>query len=480
MRTLILFTYCLLFSAVWGQINFFNLYTDNGDDFGEGIVQLEDSSYVITGSSSSFGFGPSDAFLLKIDSLGNYLWSKNYGGVEADVGRRVMYNPGDGFYVAGTTNSFGSGAYDFYLFKTDLTGNLLWEKTYGGSGWEKLNDAVLTNDGHIIFVGETSSNPNQDRQSVIYKLNLAGDSILAIQSNHTGSDYLNSLTYFQDTLFSVTGPLYDMDSLKWKSTVSTYHIDGSLIWSDTISINGDCKIQDLTYANGELFLVGGMNTSDFSSFGRYRTKYSIAGSFISQNSSNSSSIYIDKDICEYGSTGDFIITFEYEDSSIPGNGLDLAIWKYSFPFTNLNQWTPVPYLNDDKIGQTIKTSDSSVISVGTSSGYNQSYNNVFVSKIGPGSQFPDASAPHNTQPLVSTIAIELENTLYLVPNPTTEYFTIKGVQCFNCTKEVFDLRGNTVLKTTDTKVDISSLGRGAYLVIVNSEKGVFRKRLVIQ
>lgn len=480
MRTVILFTYCLFFSAVWGQINFFNLYSDNGDDFGEGIVQLEDSSYIITGSSSSFGFGPSDAFLLKIDSLGNYLWSKNYGGVEADVGRRVMYNPGDGFYVAGTTNSYGDGSYDFYLFKTDLTGNLLWEKTYGGSGWEKLNDAVLTNDGHIIFVGETSSNLNQDRQSIIYKLNLSGDSIMAIESNHAGSDYLNSLTYFQDTLFSVTGPLYDIDSSKWKSTVSTYHIDGSLIWSDTISVNGDCKIQDLTYANGELFLVGGYNTPDFSINGRYRVKYDLNGSLTSQDFSNTTSVYIDKDICEYGSSGFFIISFEYEDPLIPGNGWDLAIWKWGFPFVNQFIWTPVPYVNDDKIGQTIKTSDGSVVSVGTTSSHNQSYNNVFVSKIGPGSQFPDASAPHNTQPLVSTLELEKENTLYLVPNPTTEYFTIKGVQCFNCTKEVFDLRGNTVLKTTDTKVDISSLERGVYLVSVNSGGVILKKRLVIQ
>lgn len=63
MRTLILLFLLNSFYSVYGQINFFNLYTDNGDDFGEGIVQLEDSSFVITGSSSSFGWGSTDAFL---------------------------------------------------------------------------------------------------------------------------------------------------------------------------------------------------------------------------------------------------------------------------------------------------------------------------------------------------------------------------------------------------------------------------------
>lgn len=479
MRLLSVLVYCMFTLISSGQISFFNIYSDSGDDFGEGIVQLEDSSYVITGSSSSFGFGPSDAFLLKIDSLGNYLWSKNYGGTESDNGRRVLYNPGDGFYVAGTTNSFGNGAYDFYLFKTDLNGDLVWEKTYGGSGWEKLNDAVLTNDGHIIFVGESSSNINQDRQGVIYKLNLSGDSIFTIQSNHTGIDFLNSLTYYQDSMISVTGPLYDSDSSKWKSSISTYHIDGTLIWTDTLSINGDCKIQDLTYSNSELFLVGGVNTSDFNSFGRYRVKYGLNGSLISQNSSNTSIFYTDKDICEFGNTGDFIISFEYEDDAIPGNGLDLAIWKYGFPFTNLNQWTPVPYVNDDKIGQTIKTLDNSVISVGTTSSYNQSYNNVFVSKIGPGSQFPNATAPHNTQSLVRVVELESDH-IIISPNPTDKQFSITGQEGAILELSIVSMGGMVVLKTKETNIDVSTLNPGVYVVNIFCEQGVFKKRLVIR
>ena len=52
---------------VSGQIDFYKIYTNNGYDFGQGIVQLEDSSYVVTGSSSSFQNGASQAFLLKVD-----------------------------------------------------------------------------------------------------------------------------------------------------------------------------------------------------------------------------------------------------------------------------------------------------------------------------------------------------------------------------------------------------------------------------
>lgn len=479
MRTLIILFLLSSFYSVYGQINFFNLYTDNGDDFGEGIVQLEDSSYVITGSSSSFGWGSTDAFLLKIDSFGNYLWSKNYGGPESDGGRRVMYNPGDGFYVAGTTNSYGNGAYDFYLFKTDLSGNLIWERAYGGSGWERLNDAVLTNDGYILFVGETSSNSAQDRNSTLYKLDLNGDTLYTRQSQSTGTDYISSMTYYQDTLISISGNIDHPDSSKWLGYVSTYHTNGNLLWSDTIAINGDCFINDLTFANNQLYLVGGVNSPDNSSYGRLRIKYDLVGSILSLNTSSTTSYYSDKDVCEYGNTGDFIISFEYEDPSIPGNATDLAIWKYSFPFTNLNQWTPVPYLNNDLIGQTIKTNDNSVVSVGSTSGYNQSFNNVFVSKIGPGSVFPNATAPHNTQQLVS-LTENSYNSIKIYPNPASNMLTVSGDFDQLESLVINDLKGKLVLSSNSKQIDVSELTQGVYITTIRTNKGTARKRLVIQ
>ena len=87
----LLFLFILSPILVSGQIDFYKIYTNNGYDFGQGIVQLEDSSYLITGSSSSFQNGASQAFLLKVDSLGNYNWSKNFGGSESEGGRRVLY-----------------------------------------------------------------------------------------------------------------------------------------------------------------------------------------------------------------------------------------------------------------------------------------------------------------------------------------------------------------------------------------------------
>ena len=143
MRILVLIISFVLPVFIAGQISFYKVYSDDGYDKGYGIVQLQDSSYMLTGSSSSFD-NNAQVYLLHIDSLGNYIWSNSYGGAESDVAKRILYQPGFGYFIAGTTNSFGNGAYDALLMKIDENGLLEWEKSYGQAGWDQINDAVLT------------------------------------------------------------------------------------------------------------------------------------------------------------------------------------------------------------------------------------------------------------------------------------------------------------------------------------------------
>jgi len=112
----ILFFVFLGFSSE-AQIKFYKVYSDNGNDFGESIVQLADSSYTVVGRSSSFGYGPSQAFMMHLDSLGNREWAKSFGGLETDGAKKVLHIENKGYWVSGFTNSFGGNDYDFYCLK---------------------------------------------------------------------------------------------------------------------------------------------------------------------------------------------------------------------------------------------------------------------------------------------------------------------------------------------------------------------------
>src|SRR5690554_6660330 len=77
------------------QISFYKKFTSGPFDQGNGLTQLPDSSYAITGSSGEFDENSGQAFLMLLDSMGNHLWTKDYGGSGDDIGVRVIHLPGD-------------------------------------------------------------------------------------------------------------------------------------------------------------------------------------------------------------------------------------------------------------------------------------------------------------------------------------------------------------------------------------------------
>jgi len=80
------------------------------------------------------------------------VWTKTFGGALADVGNSVIQTNDGGFVVAATTSSFGAGGQDIWLIKTDENGDTLWTKTFGGIGDDITSNVVQTIDkGYAIF-----------------------------------------------------------------------------------------------------------------------------------------------------------------------------------------------------------------------------------------------------------------------------------------------------------------------------------------
>ena len=131
-----------------------------GGDKGEDASSLEetfDGGYIIAGISSSFGSTGADFYLIKIDASGNLLWQRTYGGTGRDFARSVQQSLDGGFIIAGDTESFGVGGSDVYLVKTDGTGNFLWQKTFGGNRYDYGRSVQQTYDGGYIVAGEITT-----------------------------------------------------------------------------------------------------------------------------------------------------------------------------------------------------------------------------------------------------------------------------------------------------------------------------------
>ena len=132
-------------------------YGGSDSDVGSSVTQTSDGGYIVTGWTASFGAGYSDFYLVKTDFEGDTLWTRTYGGSDRDYGESVAQTSDGGYIVAGKTESFGAGSYDFYLVKTDALGDTIWTRTYGGSGYDEARSVSQTPDGGYIVAGRTRS-----------------------------------------------------------------------------------------------------------------------------------------------------------------------------------------------------------------------------------------------------------------------------------------------------------------------------------
>jgi hypothetical protein len=126
------------------------------DEQGWSVQQTFDHGYIISGFTGPYLMA-SDIYLIKIDSIGNLLWTKTYGGAADEKGRQVVQTSDTGYIVTGHTTSFGAGAYDVYVVRTDSLGDSLWTKTYGGTNNERAWSVQQTVDTGYIITGGTYS-----------------------------------------------------------------------------------------------------------------------------------------------------------------------------------------------------------------------------------------------------------------------------------------------------------------------------------
>lgn len=441
MQILKIFTAALclvLAQSAQAQIKFFNIYTNDGYDYGEGITQLSDSSYLVTGSSSSFGYGPSQAFIMHVDSMGNHLWAKSYGGTESDWGRRIFAVEGDGIYVAGYTNSTGNGSFDYYFFKTDMQGNLLFEKTYGGSKFEKLHGAVMMPDTTFILVGETISNETEVEDMYLMRLKANGDTIWTQTFGSPGKDIARNVNILNDTTFVVVGD-YFTDSLVQKAFVMSMHVDGTILWTRFPGANGTFSLNDVTVNNGIVRAVGynkrmNANNEEVCYLYRYlaQTNGTLIFDLIDENVTYSRLEYI----TSYGSQNKFYVAEQATSANTPvyPQGEDCFIQRYTEYLFWDNALLNTSYIGQDQSSQMIPTSDGGAILVGYNSAYGGGGANTMLIKIGPNDDYPASYTPPVENTLVHVKELSSDYKLSVYPNPvgsvlhiSSEVYGIKNV-----------------------------------------------------
>ena len=155
-------------------------YGGPGEEHTLGLYPATDGGFIICGSSSSFGSGDNDAYVLKIDENGLQQWSRNYGGLLQDEAMGIVSSDDGGYAVTGFTKSFGFPLAGF-LIKTDVFGNQQWMKLFGENGTNKdFKWIVKCDDGGYAMTGSVQLPGRADDDFYFVKTDSEGNASLSV------------------------------------------------------------------------------------------------------------------------------------------------------------------------------------------------------------------------------------------------------------------------------------------------------------
>jgi hypothetical protein len=202
----------MLCASMNAQVTWKCTYGAFDEDWGMDVLRTNANDIVVVGSSGSFGYGSSDIYAFKVDSNGVRLWSRSFGGVLIDEGASVVEMSDGSYVIAGSTNRDAATGYDGLLIRIGPSGDLIWEKTYGGADWDWFNDLAVTVDGGLILAGKTYSE-GAGGQAWILRMNELGDTLWTRHWGDQGDDEANAVVTTSDGGSAWTGSLMVNDQL---------------------------------------------------------------------------------------------------------------------------------------------------------------------------------------------------------------------------------------------------------------------------
>jgi hypothetical protein len=216
-----------------GEVQWTKVFGGSGSDVINSAVKTSDGGIIMVGTTTSFGASQIDVMIIKTDETGDLEWSKFYRMPGDDYGMSIRQTDDGGYAIAGYSNSFGAGNNDILFMKIDASGEVIWDKFFGGP----FNDVVLSmkyfNGGGFILAGNTFSN---NASGDILLLSLYGDGVFNWCKTYGGEDYdqANDVQITSDAGYIVAGYTKSYGLISGDAFFIKTTGNGTLEWSKTI------------------------------------------------------------------------------------------------------------------------------------------------------------------------------------------------------------------------------------------------------
>jgi hypothetical protein len=498
-----------VFSQVPPTIQWEKSFGGSQNDFGYAILQTPDGGYIVAGSTSSsdscvnFNHGGSDFWVIRMNAAGDTLWQETFGGSSNETAKDVAI-VSDGYIIAGESYSIdgdvtghhgASSNCDYWIIKIDLSGNLVWQKSYGGF----LNDspkAIKSIANGCIVVGATNSNDGDvtgnhgNLDYWVVKLDSVGNLVWQKSYGGFGGDEANSIDRTIDGGFVVLGTTNSSNGdVTFNHGYADYWIikinsSGILQWQKSLGGSN----QDFGYSveetvDGEFVLAGASNSTDGDITGNHGNldywvvKLDAVGNLEWQKSLGGSSNETAVSVHETKTAFDgYIIAGESysNDGNVTGHhtggGSNYDFWLVKLDSAGNLEWQQSYGGSGNDIAYNAFFSyDGGYAVVGSSQSsngdvsFNYGISDVWVIKLHFG-LITEVEEKESVDPII-------------YPNPTSGMIYISNVK-ERYEFQIFDLTGKLLLTGKETEIDLSSFPDGLYFLKITTNSEVITKKVV--
>lgn len=480
------FVVLLAILSGFSQETFIKSYGNTGYDYARDIKQDNDSGYVITGSSSSFGPDNAEAYLLKLDKSGNFLWSHNYGGEGTEWGESMLTTHDSTYAIAGYTNSFGAGGFDFYLVRIGADGAPLWENYYGGSDWDQAYGLVQLPDSGFILVGDSYSFNGGVRSGYMVRTDKNGELVWEIPMLEDMPSFLTDISLDGDSII-VCGGIGDGGVETFDGLAAKYHIDGGFGWKKIIGREYNDYFNAVE-AMGGFYSFGGARSYRYPTEKENMWMYRMddVGNEIVDtvyvnfspefDQINDISIRDDQDYAFIGETS----SFGY--ATIDGQR-DIFMGKMNIFFEHIaaNNYGEA----GEDIGRALdRTRDLGAVYVCDTKLFSTGGNNILVIKVPESWEYPDLFDLEGTTLIVyDDITTGMDEYIQsgdfnVYPNPFEQHLNLPLVT--DGLYSIHTIDGQCILENSPVtpQLDLGYLETGVYLLTVKTENGIFQQRII--
>ena len=265
-----------------------------GADEGMSIIETSDNHFILSGvldvsaSGGEGNFGRlstrhagGDYWSIKITQTGGVVWSRFYGGSFTDNPAGVLETASNNLIIVGGSDSNdvditnNKGSYDFWVVKSTKDGDIIWEKSFGGSEIDEARGIVSSGDGNHVIVGDTRSSEQDvslnNGAADLWLVKISDDGEVLWNSSIGGSNFdvgrSIDLTFDGGFIIAGSSRSFDGDVLQnqgqndaWIVKINTF---GELLWETTVGGSEiDFAYDSVQLNNGTIIAVGETNSSN--------------------------------------------------------------------------------------------------------------------------------------------------------------------------------------------------------------------------